>query len=51
MTNDATLYTCDAVGNVVCGTDYQNQAASVTLSTKTSTGPHGLETLKLAVEQ
>jgi hypothetical protein len=48
-TNDATLYYCDTTPNVPCGTDYQNQAASVTNWKKTTTGSHGLQTLYEAV--
>jgi len=50
--NDATLYYCDTMTpNVPCGTDYQNQAATVTQWVKTTTGSHGLQTLYKAVQQ
>ena len=49
--NDATLYSCDTTPDVPCGTDYQNQAATVTNWVKTTTGSHGLQTLYKAVQQ
>lgn len=49
--NDATLYSCDTTPDVPCGTDYQNQAATVTNWVKTTTGPRGLQTLDEAVQQ
>jgi hypothetical protein len=51
MANDATLYSCDTNPNVPCGTDYQNQAATVTNWVKTTTGSHGFQTLYEAVQQ
>lgn len=50
-TNDATLYSCDTTPDVPCGTDYQNQAATVTNWVKTTAGSHGLQTLYKAVQQ
>ena len=49
--NDATLYSCDTTPDVPCGTDYQNQAATVTNWVKTTAGSHGLQTLYKAVQQ
>ena len=49
--NDAAIYSCDTNPNVPCGTDYQNQAATVTNWVKTTVGSRGLQTLYKAVQQ
>jgi pimeloyl-ACP methyl ester carboxylesterase len=50
-TENAILYRCDRIGLVPCGTDYQNQDATVTNWKRTTTGARGLTALDEAVER